>query len=974
MSDFKSYYRQLNKAQKEAVDAIEGPVMVIAGPGTGKTQILTLRIANILLKTDTPPGGILALTFTEAGAKEMKRRLRGIIGPQANDVRIHTYHGFAGSIIAEFDDHFPHLSRVRQITEIEAEMLVRDILKEKRFAKLRPFGEPDFYVDKIINTISDAKQEAWTPEMIRIFATDEIKRIEQDEDSLSSRGPTKGKLKAEALQRIEKCERTKLFAGVYEVYEQLKKDQRLMDYDDLIIELLLALRTDELLLRLLQERFLYILIDEHQDTNDAQNELIRRIADFFDTPNLFVVGDEKQAIYRFQGASVENFLRFQDIWKSMRVIPLEINYRSHQHILDVSFSMIENNYTNGEYENLRVKLHSDTDETPRLIDVIMAGNTTAGDTYLIDEIKTVLQNHPTKTIAIITRRNREIEHLLRLCERHDILASAERGIDIFSHPLGVLFFALIEFLADPGAIEALAKTIAGGLWNLNFETQTRLIRSVRSGTVSDIKKEIPAIATLKKEITHTGAIAYCTLAGEMSGISLLAARDPLAAEVWRAIISLASECAARSSADDPVKLMKDLLAYRASADTKSIKISTGVSDARVRIMTAHGSKGLEFDYVFVPYATEESWIIRGRGSYFILPRQKEAGDEIRDVRRLFYVALTRARGHICLISPLEESPDRPLSPLRFLDELDQQYISKSNLPAQQPDNSGQSIETLESTRSKEMIEYAKRSLLEKGLSVTALNHFCKCPSGFLFKSILKLPEPPVANAEKGNAMHEAMARVWHLDTKTESIITATIEKTVRDYFSDSLLPVFEKEPIVEELIADAPIVATALQSHVSQIGTIATETWVEQSFEGEYKKETIPLSLHGKLDAVLETKSAVYVYDYKTREALSVNAIKGETKNSNRDYFRQLVFYRILLEKNPKYKTKSIEPALVFIKPDSKGRCPVISFPVEPADIKLVNDEIKNLINSVWSGAFLTATCDDKTCEYCALRKMVTNS
>ena len=130
MTEFNKLYGQLNKAQKEAVDTIEGPVMVVAGPGTGKTQILTLRIANILLKTDTPPGGILALTFTEAGAKEMKRRLREIIGPQANDVRIHTYHGFANSIIVEFDDHFPHLGRIKQITEIEAEMLVRDILKE----------------------------------------------------------------------------------------------------------------------------------------------------------------------------------------------------------------------------------------------------------------------------------------------------------------------------------------------------------------------------------------------------------------------------------------------------------------------------------------------------------------------------------------------------------------------------------------------------------------------------------------------------------------------------------------------------------------------------------------------------------------------------------------------------------------------------------------------------------------------------
>ena len=255
---FKEAYKQLNQAQREAVDAIEGPVMVVAGPGTGKTQILVLRIANILLKTDTPPSGILALTFTEAGAKEMKRRLRLIIGSPADEVRMQTYHGFAASIISEFDDHFPHLARAKQLTEIDAEALVRDILKDNRFVALRPSGDADFYVGKILSVISDAKKEAWTPAIVRAFATEEIERVRQDENSISSRGLTKGKLKAEALKRIEKCERTKILADIYEQYEARKKSERLTDFDDLIIELITALWTDELLLRMIQEKFLYI--------------------------------------------------------------------------------------------------------------------------------------------------------------------------------------------------------------------------------------------------------------------------------------------------------------------------------------------------------------------------------------------------------------------------------------------------------------------------------------------------------------------------------------------------------------------------------------------------------------------------------------------------------------------------------------------------------------------------------------------
>ncbi len=311
---FDDLYKKLNKAQKLAVDTIDGPVMVVAGPGTGKTQILTLRIANILKQTQVGPENILALTFTEAGAKEMRRRLRTIIGNTADKVRIHTYHGFAASVIAEHNDHFPHLAGTKQLTETEAEVFIREILEEPDLARLRPLGNPDFYIPKIISTIGTAKKEAWTPEIIKSFAKTEIDRIRNDDSSISSRGARKGALKADALKQIDKCERTVLFADVYQKYEAKKKVKRKVDFDDLIGELLLALERDELLRQILQEKFQYLLIDEHQDTNDSQNMLVKIIADFFDEPNLFVVGDEKQAIYRFQGASVENFIKFQGIW------------------------------------------------------------------------------------------------------------------------------------------------------------------------------------------------------------------------------------------------------------------------------------------------------------------------------------------------------------------------------------------------------------------------------------------------------------------------------------------------------------------------------------------------------------------------------------------------------------------------------------------------------------------------------------
>ena len=235
---FDSKYSQLNAAQKKAVDTIEGPVMVIAGPGTGKTTILTLRIANILRLTDTPPSGILAITFTDAGVKAMRMKLRDIIGSRADEVRIYTFHGFAAAIIAEFPEHFVHIARAQQMTDIEAQELVRGILKEKKYKMIRPNGEPDHYLSGILRAVSDAKRDALTPDIVRAFAESEKKRIESDPESLSTRGATKGQLKGEAKKQIEKAEKSLLLADVYETYEEKKRAEKKIDFDDLIFELL----------------------------------------------------------------------------------------------------------------------------------------------------------------------------------------------------------------------------------------------------------------------------------------------------------------------------------------------------------------------------------------------------------------------------------------------------------------------------------------------------------------------------------------------------------------------------------------------------------------------------------------------------------------------------------------------------------------------------------------------------------------
>jgi DNA helicase-2/ATP-dependent DNA helicase PcrA len=962
---FLKRYQGLNKGQKEAVDTIDGPVMVIAGPGTGKTTVLTLRIANILRLTDSPPSGILAITFTDVGVKRMREKLREVIGPRAHEVELHTFHSFASAMIGEYPDHFIHLRGLRQMTEVDQELLIREIIKEPKFKDLRPSGRPDAYLSSILRAIDEAKREALRPKDVKQFAEGEVERIENDEGSISTRGATKGKLKAEALEAIEKSKRTILLSEVYAEYEERKKNDELMDFNDLIIELLLTLQNDELLLRLIQERYLYLLVDEHQDTNDAQNLILALVAEFFDTPNLFIVGDEKQAIFRFQGASVENFVKLREKWKAMKQIKLEENYRSHQTILDAGFNFIEGNYEGDEYKDLRIALKAMGEEKPRPIELVTGENIPAMENYLVKGIKDLLDEDKDASIALIVRRNRDLDRVIRLLESNHIPVTSQRSIDIFHHPIGALYFDLLEYINDPTKLESLSRTLTSGMWDLNFGQASKLITELRKDKI-DFNKVLPKLKEVHECLLSASAVGFIIEAAELSGFTHLVARDPTYVAVWRGITTLAESLARESRTDNPQELIKAMLGYKQSAELRSVKVSVGAPDLPVQALTAHGAKGMEFDYVFIPYATDEAWVGRTRGSSFVLPKKTISGSDIRDLRRLFYVALTRARKHVCILTAMEEADGKELTPLRFISELKPETLSTAILPRQDS-----AYKAEKKSGHEALANLAKDTLLEVGLSVTALNHYLECPNKYLYESILKMPQAPSVAAEKGTAMHKALDAVWaNLDRSKENI-EIVIKTVAKESIENSLLTLRDKEIVIKEINENAPMIAVALIEHFAHEGAVYTERWFRAQFGHLYKKKHVSVPLHGRLDAILDRDPEISVYDYKTRQAMSEAEIKGETKSSEGNYFRQLIFYKLLMSGDKQFRSRKTDYSLVFVTPDKKGRCPIVTLPVSSSDVKKVEDDIHTLIDSVLSAEVVTASCGRPDCEYCAWRTTI---
>lgn len=359
-----------------------------------------------------------------------------------------------------------------------------------------------------------------------------------------------------------------------------------------------------------------------------------------------------------------------------------------------------------------------------------------------------------------------------------------------------------------------------------------------------------------------------------------------------------------------------------------------------------------------------------RANYFLLPTKRVKEDDLRDVRRLFYVALTRARAHVEILYPLKDDLGKSFMPLRFIEELDSTKISKIELPPvlEIAYPSG-SKENYPAERNQELLNYAKETIVENGISVTALNHYLKCPSEFLYQSILKLPEAPTGSSEKGSAMHEAISQVWKLKDKTESSISETIKTFGTSYVRSSLLSLTEKQSVVKDIEANAPTIGKALFRHFALRGSVSTEAWFERPYSAAYQDEKIQINLHGKLDAVVETENQAQIFDYKTRRTMSVREIRGETKGSNGNYLRQLAFYNLLVRGHKRFPDKRITTSLVFIEPDNKGRCEVIEIDITKGDIEELEKNILSLVRGVWSGQVLKEFCQDQNCQWCALKK-----
>src|SRR3569833_2768935 len=457
---FQEALDRLNPEQRSAVDQIEGPVLVVAGPGTGKTQILAARIGKILLEPDANAHEILCLTYTDAGAVAMRKRLFEFIGPEAYRVNIYTFHAFCNEIIQENLEYFGKLN-LEPLSDLDSVSLFQELVDDfpndhllKRFT-----GDIYYDVPRLKNLFSVMKRENWNEEMIDRAVTDYLADLPNREQYIYKRAnAAKGIKMGDPKQKDLDAARdvmTKLLAAVseYQRYDVKMKTKGFYDYDDMIIWVLKAFRENEEMLRKYQERYQYILVDEFQDTSGSQSELLKLLLNYWDTPNVFVVGDDDQSIFIFQGANMKNILDFAaEYSKALKIVVLKDNYRSNQSILDLSRVVIENNR-----ERLTQQLNLDKNiqaahprfDTLAIEPVIREYENP--DQELVDVAKQIkhLTEHGTEPqeIAVIYRNHSQAEQLVRYLDDQKIQVNIKRKIDILSLPFGEKIINILRYLA-----------------------------------------------------------------------------------------------------------------------------------------------------------------------------------------------------------------------------------------------------------------------------------------------------------------------------------------------------------------------------------------------------------------------------------------------------------------------------------------------------------------------------------------------
>ncbi len=1006
---------QLDAWQRRAVDQIEGPVAVIAGPGAGKTHIMAARIGRILRDTDAKANNILCLTFTDAGVLALRSRLLQLIGPEAHRVHIFTFHSFCNSIIQDNLDLFGRRD-LEPVSELERIEITRRLLES--LAPDHPLRQghtdPHLYEQQLRELFRLMKSEDWKPEFVSMSIDAWLADLPQRSEyqyARSGKGFKKGDPKKALLQTAsERMARLRAAAQLYPAYESAMRAARRYDYDDMILWVLRAFETNETLLRNYQEQYLYFMVDEYQDTNGAQNEVLLQLARYWEEPNLFIVGDDDQSVYEFQGARLQNLTEFLESYRnSVELIVLPNNYRSSQHILDAAAGVIQHNQLRvvHQFPELRIEkklvaANPAVAALPQLPEWVVYPNRLHEIIDIARQIETWRdEGVPLSEIAVIYARHRQAEALQALLERRGIPCQTKRKTDILKLPMLRHWLEWLRYieteLRDPGSGEYylfrlvhfhFTELPAAEINRLHLYLAAQSPAVPRRTALSDVAllqaagiRETEPFLRLSRsidELMHSLANdtlpAFLERALNRSGLLAWILRQPDAVqllEVMRTFFDFAELETLRR----PQLSLMGLLSILDSFETNGVPIElqhNAVAGKGVQLVTAHSAKGLEFERVFVLDAVKEEWEPRKRsgGGRFALPdtlTRSAEEDALEARRRLFYVAMTRAKTWLQVSYSMAGNAGKPLQAAVFVDEL----LEHSGREARQQTLSAEQIApgmaAMLSEAPPQIAEAPPLDIIAPllegfAMSITALNRYLRCPLEFYYQHILRAPAPATARAAYGTAMHFAVQRFFERMLADREKVFPDLA-TLRHFFETEMRRLQGRfTPSQWEHYTNtghSRLEALHRQEDWRRHRDVKVEYTVRRTH-----LEGVPMT--GTIDKIeFYDQLLVSVVDYKTGKPDAAKLAPPSSKNPyGTPYWRQLAFYKLLYEHFDQSSRLVREGAITFLDPDAEGRFVTLRTSFDSHDMAMLKELIENTYARIMQQDFYTG-CGKSDCLWC---------
>jgi len=990
MPGFEKFYKALNAEQRQAVDLVDGPVLVLAGPGTGKTQLLSVRAANIIRQKKALPENILILTYTNAAAKTMKERLARIIGFKGYDVQVGTFHAFANSIILDSEEVANYIQDRIEIRDIEKVKAIEYILDHGQgISEIRPFRAPYTYVREIEKRISELKREGVSPQEFSRY----VKTIKPDDIYVGEK-------------HIPKI---KALAVVYEQYERLKEGKNKevfdvrgrYDFDDMIMIATDALTNEKLLKEKYEEQFKFIMVDEFQDTNGAQLKFLFSLLKKGPAPDLCCVGDDDQSIYRFQGASVGNFRELEKKFKALKTVSLKNNYRSAKEIIDLSQDLIRGvpeGERTGEkplvplkdFKNKSIECWEFTTEEEELCFLVNKINHFKRQIESSKELPAEDRKFPYNNIVVLVRKRALILKIIdkflqsgipyatdgkedirgepRVREMLDILELASLNPENYEDRDRILYKVLIsDYFQIPHA------DILKFINRVNKKKRARKDVTLLSEFFSDrdlspgLKNAAKVIDRLLSDAAHKPVHAVLMEYIKQSGIFkyILKKYDKDDIVKIRELRGLGSfiNMVKDSDFSDPGLGLRDFVEEMRTRNEHNLPVQgdlVTMTQNGVRIFTAHGSKGQEFHSVIIPFCLQDkNWPIKPRSDLIPLPPEllksmervsdKERVKELRfyDETRLFYVAISRAKGNVLFTSSPQEN------------EISSQFLHHMGIKVQTESAKEEDIliESLKKTEAEDPFigtEHVLRDLIDgMSLNPTSLNNYLRCRRKFLYDNVLMLPGAKKQNLIFGNAVHGGLEYLYRRYMKTRKFPDFQFFK---DRFQEALRFQGPEKSIelrcIEQFEGLRKFFNRASSRPVRPLGL---ENRMPINIDG-----IIFTGKYDKLEMEDDKGGSLRVVDYKTGQpkdhVRGIFASKGLEDESCDNYLRQLVCYKLLYERDKTRPDKEFfvsHGVIVFVEPAREENRKYGVKKGEPTEFKIglnedMVDEMVGMIKNAW--------------------------